>query len=219
MSTESAPAARPSLLDRWRSQVAYQGVSLGLICALVALALLIGNTSTQPDIVRQHHEDELATLRQVLPASYYDNNPLDDQFTVQDETLGSVEVFPALRGGELTAIAFKVSTVGYGGPIVQLIALDSGGRILGTRVLIHKETPGLADKIEAGRSDWITRFDGLSLSNTPLPAWRVKKDGGQFDQFAGATITPRAVVKGVLQALQFQTRHTQQLESQHEVQP
>ncbi|MFD1692365.1 FMN-binding protein [Azotobacter chroococcum] len=74
--------------------------------------------------------------------------------------------------------------------------------------------PGLADKIEASRSDWIKVFDGLSLDNTALDKWKVKKDGGQFDQFAGATITPRAVVKTVLQGLQFQTRHAGQLKAE-----
>lgn len=200
-----------SVLDRWRTQISYQGVSLGVICALVALALLIGHRTTLVDITRQQEADEIATLGQVLPKALYDNNPLKDKFVEHDDTLGDVEVMPALRKGELTAIAFKVANVGYAGPVVQLIAIDSDGKILGTRVVQHKETPGLADKIEVKRSDWITRFDGLSLRNTPLPAWHVKKDGGRFDQFAGATITPRAVVKSVLQALQFQQRHAEQV--------
>ncbi|MBV2133121.1 electron transport complex subunit RsxG [Pseudomonas sp. MAP12] len=201
-------AAPPSAsrLERWRPRVEYQGLSLAAVCALVALSLLVGDRLTHRQIAAQQVEDRLVVLRQVLPAALYDNNPLQEAFKVEDRELGEVEVYPARKGDLLTAVAFQVSNIGYGGPIRQLIALDAEGRILGVRVLGHKETPGLADKIEASRSDWIKAFDGLSLASTPLAQWKVKKDGGQFDQFAGATITPRAVVKSVLQALQFQAR-------------
>lgn len=213
MSAERIDSTPPTStrLARWRTQLAYQGISLAVVCALVALALLVTDVSTRDSITGAQLEDRLAVLRQVLPADLYDNNPLGDAFHVTDEWLGDVEVFPARLKGELTAVALSVHTIGYGGPIVQLIAIASDGRILGVRVLTHKETPGLADRIDAAKSDWITRFDGLSLSNTPLKAWAVKKDGGQFDQFSGATITPRAVVKGILQALEFQQRHLERL--------
>lgn len=210
-------AGKPSLLERlerWRPLVAYQGLSLGLICAVVALLLLIGNAMTQGTIAEQQMADRLAVLRQVLPEALYDNNPLADGFKVQDAELGEIEVFPARLQGKLTAVVFQGSNIGYGGPIEQMMAVDAQGRILGVRVLAHKETPGLADKIEASRSDWIKVFDGLSLDNTALDKWKVKKDGGQFDQFAGATITPRAVVKTVLQGLQFQARHAEQLKAE-----
>ncbi|HEX8545074.1 MAG TPA: electron transport complex subunit RsxG [Pseudomonas sp.] len=210
--TQSAnPAREPTLLERWRTRLAYQGASLAVVCALVALALLITDVSTRDSILSEQQEDRLAVLRQVLPAALYDNNPLQDAFHVTDESLGDVEVFPARLKGELSAVALSVSTVGYGGPITQLIAIARDGKILGVRVLTHKETPGLADRIDVAKSDWITRFDGLSLANTPLKAWAVKKDGGQFDQFSGATITPRAVVKGILQALEFQQRQLDRL--------
>ncbi|AJE23323.1 electron transport complex subunit RsxG [Azotobacter chroococcum] len=210
-------AGKPSLLERlerWRPLVAYQGLSLGLICALVALILLVANALTQGTIAEQQMADRLAVLRQVLPEALYDNNPLADGFKVQDAELGEIEVFPARLQGKLTAVVFQGSNIGYGGPIEQMMAVDAQGRILGVRVLAHKETPGLADKIEASRSDWIKVFDGLSLDNTALDKWKVKKDGGQFDQFAGATITPRAVVKTVLQGLQFQARHAEQLKAE-----
>ncbi|SFB03626.1 electron transport complex subunit RsxG [Azotobacter beijerinckii] len=210
-------AGNPSLLERlerWRPQVAYQGLSLGLICALVALLLLVGNVMTRGTIADQQMQDRLATLRQVLPDALYDNNPLADGFKVQDEQLGEVEVFPARLQGKLTAVVFQGSNIGYGGPVNQMMAVDAQGKILGVRILSHKETPGLADKIEVSRSDWIKSFDGLSLDNTALDKWKVKKDGGQFDQFAGATITPRAVVKTVLQGLQFQVRHAEQLKAE-----
>ena len=214
----AAPAAQPGLLARWRAKVAYQGLSLAAVCALVTLSLLLANRLTHAQIAAQQQEDQLAVLRQVLPAKLYDNNPLGEAQHVQDATLGDVEVYPAKRAGQLVAVAFRVSTIGYGGPVTQLIALDRDGRILGVRILSHKETPGLADKIEVAKSDWITRFDGLALGNPPLDKWKVKKDGGQFDQFAGATITPRAVVKGIVQALQFHLQHIDAL-AQQETQP
>jgi electron transport complex protein RnfG len=96
---------------------------------------------------------------------------------------------------------------GYAGEIRAIIALDPDGKILGTRVLSHKETPGLGDKIEAAKTDWILKFTGLSLGNPAEDQWKVKKDGGQFDQFSGATITPRAVVKSLHEALQFFEAH------------
>lgn len=198
-------------LEQLRPQIQYQSASLGAICALVALLLLLGNASTKGQIEQELVADRLVVLRQVLPADLYDNNPLTDAVKLKDEVLGEVEVYPARKGGALTAIAFRVSNIGYGGPIDQLIALNAKGEILGTRVLAHKETPGLADKIEISRSNWIKVFDGLSLENTPEKDWAVKKDGGRFDQFAGATITPRAVVKSVVQAMQFYARQAQQL--------
>jgi len=95
-----------------------------------------------------------------------------------------------------------VAPDGYSGDIRLLIGVDRGGLVTGVRVLEHHETPGLGDPIEARRSDWIHRFTGLSLGRPPLAQWRVKKDGGMFDQFTGATITPRAVVGAVRRALQ-----------------
>ena len=211
-------AAQPSLLERWRPQIGYQGISLAIICALMTLMMLVGDQMTSASIEVARKEEQLATLRQVIPADLFDNQPLDDAFTVEDEVLGKVQVLPAKKNGQLTALAFQVSNIGYGGPINHLIALNTEGVILGVRVLTHKETPGLADKIEVSRSNWIKSFDGLSLANTPLEKWKVKKDGGMFDQFAGATITPRAVVKSVLQALQFHTRHIAAI-SRQEVKP
>lgn len=206
-----AAAPQPSLLERWRSRIEYQGGSLAIVCALVTLLMLVGNQLTHGPIAAAQKEESLLLLRQVVPAALFDNQPLDEAFEVQDEVLGKVQVYPAKKAGVLTAIVFQVSNIGYGGPIVQMIALDTGGTILGVRVLTHKETPGLADKIEVSRSDWIKSFDGLSLASTPLAKWAVKKDGGQFDQFAGATITPRAVVKAVHHTLQYFDAHRSEL--------
>ncbi|PMR73778.1 electron transport complex subunit RsxG [Billgrantia endophytica] len=206
-----------SWLERWRTRVAYQGLFLGLTCALVTLLLLVGDRLTAETIAIKRHADQVAMLRQVLPTELYDNDPLGEAFIVEDVELGEVEVYPAMLDGGLSAVVLQLSPGGYAGPIDLLISVDSGGHVLGVRVLAHKETPGLADDIEVARSDWIKSFDGLSLGNPPLAGWAVTKDGGQFEYFTGATITPRAIVKAVLHALQFQIRNADQL-AQREVQ-
>jgi electron transport complex protein RnfG len=92
-----------------------------------------------------------------------------------------------------------------------LVAVDAGGRLLGVRVLAHRETPGLGDLIEERRSGWIHGFDGRSLGDPPAARWQVRKDGGDFDQFTGATITPRAIVRAVRGALEYVDRHRAEL--------
>ncbi|MGS2743423.1 electron transport complex subunit RsxG [Halomonas sp. LS-001] len=96
-----------------------------------------------------------------------------------------------------------VTREGYNGEIRLWVSINRTGQITGVRVSEHQETPGLGDKIERRRSDWITRFDGLSLDSLPPQSWAVKKEGGQFDAFTGATITPRAVIQAVYQALVY----------------
>jgi electron transport complex protein RnfG len=100
-------------------------------------------------------------------------------------------------------VAFGITAQGYAGPIELILGLDTRGQILGVRAIAHAETPGLGDKIEASRDDWILGFNGLSLSDPPSERWAVKKDGGDFDQFSGATITPRAVVGAIKTGLAF----------------
>ena len=103
----------------------------------------------------------------------------------------------------MTGVAYEIFGSGYAGEIRLMMGVDASGKVLGVRVLAHKETPGLGDKIEVKKGDWIERFSGLSLGNPPVERWKVKKDGGQFDQFAGATITPRGVVAAIRRGLEF----------------
>lgn len=205
MTTTTEETIVESRLSIWRGRVDYQGIVLGVICTLVTLLLLIAARMTADAIQQRQAEDRLANLNQVLPATLYDNNPLQDVLQLEDQALAgnATEVYVARKQGVFSAAAFQVSTQGYGGPIALMIAVDDSGNILGVRVLSHKETPGLADKIEIGRSRWIESFNGHSLANTTRHQWAVKKDGGEFDQFTGATITPRAMVKGVYEGLQF----------------
>ena len=203
--TTEQPVVAASRLETWRGRVDYQGIILGVVCTLITLLLLIGARMTADAIAQRTAEDRLAILNQVLPATRYDNNPLADAIKVEDASSPgtAVDVYVARQNGEFSGAAFQTVTNGYGGPISLMLGIDENGALLGVRVLAHKETPGLADKIEIGRSAWITSFDGHSLSNTSKRQWAVKKDGGDFDQFTGATITPRAMVKGVYEGLQF----------------
>jgi electron transport complex protein RnfG len=100
-----------------------------------------------------------------------------------------------------------VSASGYAGPIQLIVAIRFDGTLAGVRVLRHRETPGLGDKIEVERSDWIKGFAGKSLLDPPVAAWEVKRDGGAFDQFTGATVTPRTIVRGIKAALIYFDEH------------
>lgn len=187
------------------------GLQLGL-AALVATALLAGTYFlTRDRIAAAEHRARMQALEVVLPATRYDNDLLGDTVRVQAPAwLGSeaTTVHRASLAGAPSALVFEVvAPDGYGGPIRLLLAIAADGTVLGVRVTAHRETPGLGDDIEAGRSDWITRFRGRALGAPADAGWAVRKDGGEFDQFAGATVTPRAVVRAVHRALRFTARH------------
>ncbi len=185
--------------------------------ALLAALLLTGTERlTRERIATAQRQAELAALAIVLPPGSYDNDPLDDAIMVRAPAwLGSdtpLSVRRARWQQQPSGLAIEaVAPDGYGGPIRLLVGVDAGGRISGVRVVEHRETPGLGDKIEATRGDWIGRFVGRTLGDPPLPRWTVRKHGGEFDQFAGATVTPRAVVHAVRHVLQYVRRHGTEL--------
>lgn len=194
-------------LARWRDHLAYQPISLAVVAMLTSAALAVGNRLTLDAIHRAEQDDLQRTLTQVLPEGYADNDLLNDTLSLSGPDGAPLTVHRARREGRINGAVFKVSSRGYAGDIVVLIGLDAEGRMLGARVVKHQETPGLGDKIEAAKSDWIQAFAGKSLDAPPPGQWAVKKDGGVFDQFAGATITPRAVVKAVKGGLAFYREH------------
>ena len=175
-------------------------------------ALLAATYMVTADAIRQRGDDDKrVSLDQVLPANIHDNNPLADTITVPGHDGKPVTVFRGTQGHRVTAVAYEIEGNGYAGEIKLMLGVDAEGRVLGVRPLAHKETPGLGDKIEPSKTDWISRFTGLSLGNPPVEKWKVKKDGGQFDQFSGATITPRGVVGAIRGGLEFFTAHKAQL--------
>ena len=188
--------------------VAASAVAVGLVAIVHDLA--------EPRIEASRQAQRLAQLTAVLGNVAYDNDPLTDTLAVRDpELLGTDETLTAHRvrlGGRTLAVLLgAVAPDGYSGAIRLLIAIGADGRVLGVRVLEHRETPGLGDFIEARRSDWIHGFAGRSLADPPPAGWQVRKDGGEFDQFTGATVTPRAVVGAVRDALTYFERHRTEL--------
>lgn len=197
-------------LDSLRDKLAYQPLLLGSIALLASGALAAVSSLTGPAIAAAEAKDLRDSLSEVLPAGLADNDFLQD--TVDLERDGkTVTVYRARQGDELKAALFKVEGRGYGGEIQILMAVDRDGRMLGARILKHSETPGLGDKIDVKKSDWVLDFNGKSLGDPAPEKWAVKKDSGVFDQFAGATITPRAVVGAVKGGLEFFAARKQEI--------
>lgn len=171
---------------------------------------------TAPTIEANEQAALLRNLHSLVPPDIHDNDITEDTIQVRDESLlgtpEPVTVYRARQDGEpVTAILNVIAPDGYSGRINLLVAIRYDGELAGVRVIKHSETPGLGDAIDADRSDWIHSFAGKSLDNPGPAGWRVKKDGGEFDQFTGATVTPRAVVKAVHNALKYYAEHREQL--------
>ena len=183
------------------------------VFALVGTAMLaFTHARTEPTITRGQLEAKRALLSQVLPAALYDNDLLSSQQSVPpDDLLGTRQasaLWLARRGGEFSGVVLEaVAPDGYSGDIALLIGIDANGRVTGVRVTAHRETPGLGDYIDRAKSAWVDQFAGKSLAGPEPKHWKVAKDGGVFDARAGATITPRAVVKAVKSALDYFARH------------
>ena len=191
MSTASHPVIRSSLL-------------LGII-ALLGTALLAGvNDLTYERIIEQEKRRVLQQLNEIVPVVSFNNDLLEDMIKIEDEEFfqhpAPITVYRARMDGQAIAVMMIVTAPdGYNGDIRLLVGIDAAGTILGVRVISHRETPGLGDPIDADKSDWIFSFTRKSLDNPQNQnltngGWAVKKDGGTFDQFTGATISPRAVV-------------------------
>jgi len=176
--------------------------------AVVGVALVATTYQvTSPLIARNERLSLLQKLEVLVPADTVDNDMVSDYINVHAPALlgaDKIRVYRGRKRGAPVAAIFRTLVPdGYGGPIQLLVAVRHNGMLDGVRVLSHKETPGLGDRIEERKSDWILGFSGKSLNDPPLAKWGVKRDGGVFDQFTGATITPRAVVKAVKNTLLF----------------
>ena len=196
--------------ESFREKIGYQPILLGTFALLASGALAWSSSATSSAIAAAEAKDLRDSLSEVLPLGYADNDFLNDKLDI-DRNGKPVTIYRARQGGVVKAAVFKVAERGYAADIQILMAVDAEGKTLGVRVLKHAETPGLGDKIEIKKDSWIKSFDGKSLGNPPAEKWGVKKDGGVFDQFAGATITPRAVVKAVKGGLDFYTEHRKEI--------
>lgn len=183
------------------------------VFALVATALLVFTFArTESTIERSQQAEKLSLLGQVLPPALHDNDLLASRKVLSPhELLGTRQpssIWIARRGEAITAVVLEaIAPDGYSGNIHLLIGIGIDGTVTGVRVTAHRETPGLGDYIVRSKSAWIEQFAGTSLSRPQARGWKVAKDGGQFDARAGATITPRAVVKAVHGALHYFARH------------
>jgi len=196
--------------ESFREKMGYQPILLGAFALLASGALAWASNATGAAIAAAEAKDLRDSLSEVLPQGMADNDFLKD--TIELDNKGkTITIYRARQGGVVKAALFKVAERGYAADIQVLMAVDTDGKTLGVRVLKHAETPGLGDKIEVKKDKWITDFDGKSLGDPAPEKWGVKKDSGVFDQFAGATITPRAVVKAVKGGLEFFSAHKSEI--------
>ncbi|MBD3876404.1 electron transport complex subunit RsxG [Pseudomonas kunmingensis] len=188
---------------------------LGLFAIVTVGAVTLLQQGTAERIQAAERAAQVRALGEILPAGSYDNHLLDDSVPIQDRLLGNKSPLPAyvaIKDGRPSAVILQaIAPDGYSGAIHLLVGIHADGRVAGVRVIGHRETPGLGDKIELAKSRWIRSFEGKSLSSPEADGWAVKKDRGEFDQFAGATITPRAVVGAVHRALQYFDAHKAEL--------
>jgi electron transport complex protein RnfG len=198
------------------SSILHVGFLLAL-SALVGTGVMAFTNYHTKDIIEENQRRVLIrSLTSVLPNVQYDNELVKDFITVSEpEKLGSkqpLSIYRARYKDEPRAVVItSVAPNGYNGPIKIIVGIKYDGVISGVRVVDHRETPGLGDAIDADRSDWVSSFDRRSSKNTSSSQWHVKKDGGMFDQFTGATITPRAVVEAVHKSLKYFEAYRQEL--------
>lgn len=190
------------------------------VFAIVATSLVsLTEINTRDQILENERQALLSALNALVDTKRYDNDILADSITLPEtaelHTKKMTQVYRARKGNTPVAAVFtSIAPNGYNGKIKLLVGIYYDGTLAGVRVIQHKETPGLGDKIDLKKADWILAFNGLSLLNPADSKWKVKKDGGDFDQFTGATITPRAVVLAVKNALQYFKQHRNELFAQ-----
>ena len=189
-------------------QILLSGLFLGLFAVVGTSFVAVTEYNTRQAIAENERRVLLRNLHALLPADRLDNDIVSDTLLIPAATLLGTEneslVYRArLRGNPVAAVFNSIAPNGYSGKIHLLIGVYINGSIAGVRALKHAETPGLGDALEIQKSRWILDFDGKSLDNPAATKWLVKRDGGVFDQFTGATISPRAVILAVKNTLLY----------------
>ena len=188
----------------------FNSIVLALFALVTSLILATTNELTFERIEQSEREAAQRALLEIIPLERHDNDmlmdvqPVPEQFwaTLGLKKGGNIHIARD-QGQPVAAIIPAVTPKGYSGDISMIIGINFNGSIAGVRVVEHRETPGLGDKVDLKKSDWILSFNGKSLVNPQASGWKVKKEGGDYDQFTGATITPRAVINQVLKTLQY----------------
>lgn len=191
--------------------------------ALVTTALLAFTAEfTKERITKAERKAQQKALFEIVPGARHDNDLLSTIIKVPESAWAGLglksggDIYAARHADETIAVIIPaVAPDGYSGDIHMIVGINADGTIAGVRILDHHETPGLGDKIELKKNQWITEFNGKSLRSPTLSQWKVKKDGGDFDQFAGATITPRSVINQVRRVLEFVDAHRDELFTKH----
>lgn len=196
--------------------ISRNGLLLGLF-AVAATAVIAGTyLGTRHNIEENRRLAAERALIEIVPRDRHDNSMLEDAIVVDDEDLLGLRTTSRAHVAKFKSEAVAVilpatARDGYTDDIELIVGINHDGSIAGVRILNHRETPGLGDKVERKKSDWVDSFIGKSLSNPTIDNWAVEKDGGEFDQFTGATITPRAVVNAVRRALEYFEVHRDEL--------
>lgn len=201
-------------MDKLLKTVWNSGWLLGLFGVLGSALVAFTHLGTADQIAANEKAVLMNNIYKLVSPEEMDNDLLSDVISIQAPELssGDVTVYRARRQGEPVAVIMTpVEAPGYAGPIKLIVGIRADGSLGGIRILAHKETPGLGDKVEESRSDWVHGFTGKSLADPAAERWKVKRDGGDFDQFTGATITPRSIVASTKNTLEYFAGHRQQL--------
>lgn len=193
------------------SSISRNSLLLGLFAVLTTCIIAGTFLSTRDRIAAEQRKAAERALLEIIPSERHNNSMLDDTVAIPRGTLGAradKQAFIARQDGLPVAVILPVTAAdGYSGDIDIIVGINTDGSIAGVRTLTHKETPGLGDKVDLKKSDWVLDFNGKSLENPKPERWGVKKDKGEFDQFTGATITPRAVTAAVKRALEYYAKN------------
>lgn len=196
-------------------EIAKSGLLLASFALLGTFALAAAYNFTKPQIEANEKAATLSKLNAILSPDNYDNDLLNDKAELPATEFSSAETVTAYRarkqGTPVAALFMVTAPDGYSGKIHMVVGVRTDQTLAGVRVLEHKETPGLGDRIDATKSDWILGFTNKSLLNPTLAGWAVHKDGGAFDQFTGATITPRAIIKEIKATLLWSQQNLDKL--------
>ncbi|SHF60821.1 electron transport complex protein RnfG [Microbulbifer donghaiensis] len=204
-----------------KQSMATNAVVLTLFALVTAGTLAVTQITTREPIERAIRAASAKALLEIIPLERHSNDLLVDTYPVPKPYWGQLGLHDGgdinlarEEDGRISAVIIPaVAPDGYSGPIKLLVGVNRDGTVAGVRVTSHSETPGLGDKVDLKKSDWVLQFNGRSLQDPPGAQWKVQKDGGDFDQFTGATITPRAVVNEVRQVLEFVAKHHEQIYS------
>jgi electron transport complex protein RnfG len=206
------------------SSVTKNSLLLGAFALITTAVLALTAELTKDHIAKSEREAQQKALFEIVPRALHDNDLLNDTIKVPDDAWAGLglksggEIYVARHVDETIAVIIPaVAPDGYSGDIRMIVGINADGTISGVRILDHHETPGLGDKIDLKKSPWVLDFNGRSAQNPTIAHWKVKKDGGDFDQFAGATITPRAVVNQVRRVLEFVDAHRDELFKKNEI--